>query len=110
MHGEDLRRTGTAAYDLCLIAKGASEMHFEIRLCPWDFAAGSVILREAGGFSSSLEGPLILEGPQCPVLAANSKENLEYLRRTVVDVLGDRRFPRSRRGRTAGSPFPRPRG
>lgn len=49
MEGEDLRRIGSAAYDLCLIAKGATEMHFEIRLCPWDFAAGQLIVSEAGG-------------------------------------------------------------
>lgn len=46
----DLRRSGSSAIDLCDIACGRAELFFELRLSPWDYAAGSLIVREAGGF------------------------------------------------------------
>ena len=45
----DLRRSGSAAMDLAYIACGRLDIFFELRLKPWDFAAGSLILQEAGG-------------------------------------------------------------
>ena len=86
----DIRRFGTAAYEMCLLAKGSVDMYFEMLLRPWDYAASSLIVKEAGGSCSSLDGPLDLFD-QCPVLAANSADNLEYLRETVISVAGDRR-------------------
>ncbi len=44
----DLRRSGSAAVDLCSVAAGRCDGFFELQLSPWDYAAGSVILREAG--------------------------------------------------------------
>lgn len=54
--GEDLRRSGSAALDLCAIASGKAEFYFEMRLCPWDYAAGALLVEEAGGIVSDLEG------------------------------------------------------
>lgn len=45
----DLRRTGTAAYDLCTVAAGRAEAFIEQGLSIYDYAAGYVILTEAGG-------------------------------------------------------------
>ena len=45
----DMRRTGSAAYDLCSVADGRCEAFFELCLHSWDIAAGVCILREAGG-------------------------------------------------------------
>lgn len=45
----DIRRTGSAELDLCLVAAGRVELYFEPRIQPWDFAAGSLIVEEAGG-------------------------------------------------------------
>ncbi|MCI9441164.1 MAG: inositol monophosphatase [Ruminococcus sp.] len=45
----DLRRSGSAAIDLCDIACGRADLYFELRLSPWDYAAGSLIIKEAGG-------------------------------------------------------------
>ena len=45
----DLRRTGSAAYDLSCIAAGRCECFFEPCLHIYDYAAGAVILKEAGG-------------------------------------------------------------
>lgn len=47
IHG--VRRFGTAALDLCAVAAGMYGVFFEYRLSPWDFAAGRLILEEAGG-------------------------------------------------------------
>ena len=44
-----MRRSGSAALDLCGVAAGRFEGYFELRLSPWDYAAGSLIVQEAGG-------------------------------------------------------------
>ena len=45
----DIRRSGSAALDLANLACGRHEIFFELRLKPWDYAAGSLIVQEAGG-------------------------------------------------------------
>ena len=52
----DVRRTGSAALDLCYVAAGRFDGFWEIGLKPWDFAAGELILREAGGLISDFAG------------------------------------------------------
>lgn len=51
-----LRRYGAAALDLCWVAAGHFDGFFEIGLSPWDVAAGSVIVREAGGWVTPFTG------------------------------------------------------
>jgi myo-inositol-1(or 4)-monophosphatase len=46
---EDLRRPGAAALDLAWVAAGVFDGFFELALGPWDVAAGTVLIREAGG-------------------------------------------------------------
>ena len=50
----DCRRPGSAALDLCYVAAGRLDGFWEFGLQPWDIAAGSLILREAGGLISSM--------------------------------------------------------
>jgi len=50
----DVRRPGSAALDLCYLACGRMDGFWEFGLQPWDIAAGSLILREAGGMISSM--------------------------------------------------------
>ena len=75
----DVRRSGSAALDLCTIAAGRAELFFELVLSPWDYAAGALIVKEAGGLVSDYDGrPLAYDRP-CSVLARNKladKENL----------------------------------
>lgn len=52
----DFRRMGAAALDLCYVACGRFDAFFEYSLCPWDYAAGSLLITEAGGFVSTLDG------------------------------------------------------
>ncbi len=75
----DIRRFGAAAPELCYLAMGRCELYFEYILSPWDFAAASLILQEAGGCLSTLSGePLPLTQPS-GVFAANSPESLQRL-------------------------------
>jgi myo-inositol-1(or 4)-monophosphatase len=53
---EDLRRPGAASLDLCWTAEGVFDGFFELRLGPWDVAAGAVIVREAGGVVTDWAG------------------------------------------------------
>lgn len=60
----DLRRSGSAAWDLCMVASGRTGLFVEPLLQLWDFAAGAVILTEAGGRITDLEGKdLDFRGP-----------------------------------------------
>lgn len=52
----DVRRSGSAALDLCDIASGRCELFFECRLAPWDYAAGALLVTEAGGSISRMDG------------------------------------------------------
>jgi len=51
-----IRRPGAAALDLCDVACGRFEAFWELTLAPWDIAAGIVIVREAGGVVTDLDG------------------------------------------------------
>ncbi len=53
---EDLRRAGAASLDLCWTAEGVFDGFFELKLGPWDVAAGSIIVREAGGVVTDWTG------------------------------------------------------
>lgn len=44
-----VRRAGSAAYDLCLVAEGVFDAYWEKNLSPWDTAAGALLVTEAGG-------------------------------------------------------------
>ncbi|MBN2461757.1 MAG: inositol monophosphatase [Candidatus Cloacimonetes bacterium] len=52
---QGVRRTGAAALDLCYVACGRLDGFFEHKLKPWDTAAGSLIVQEAGGFISDYD-------------------------------------------------------
>ena len=66
-----VRRLGSAALDLCYVASGRLDGYWEIRLKPWDVAAGSLIVREAGGVVTDLNGEKDVLQPPCAVLTAN---------------------------------------
>ncbi len=52
----DLRRFGSAELDLCHVADGRFDAYWELYLAPYDVAAGAVILQEAGGRVTDLDG------------------------------------------------------
>ncbi|MGH7475753.1 MAG: inositol monophosphatase family protein [Longimicrobiales bacterium] len=66
-----VRRAGSAALDLCHVATGWFDGFWELVLAPWDVAAGTLIVREAGGVVTTLGGQDdVLQGGS--VLAGNS--------------------------------------
>ena len=77
----DYRRFGAAVLDICYIASGKAEVFFELKLMPWDFAAASLILKEAGGKITTIEGNNINYLKPTSILASNDKEDyLEYIK------------------------------
>jgi myo-inositol-1(or 4)-monophosphatase len=56
LEGRAIRRAGSAALDLAYTACGVFDAFFELRLSPWDIAAGSLLVEEAGGVISDLDG------------------------------------------------------
>jgi myo-inositol-1(or 4)-monophosphatase len=67
-----IRRPGSAALDLCDVAAGRYDGFWELKLAPWDIAAGTLLIREAGGVVTNLEGgdevlnhsPIVAGNPQ----------------------------------------------
>lgn len=52
----DIRRLGSAAIDLCLVATGSLDLYYERGLNPWDLAAGALVAQEAGATVTGLHG------------------------------------------------------
>lgn len=68
----DVRRTGSAAIDLCNIAAGRAELFFELILSPWDYAAGALIVEEADGIVTDADGRTLSLERKCSVVARNA--------------------------------------
>ncbi len=78
---QGIRRLGSAALDLSYLACGRIDGYWEPGLHPWDMAAGSIIVEEAGGIVTQYNGePFDPEYPE--ILASNGK-----LHRTMIDLL-----------------------
>lgn len=71
-HALDIRRSGSAAIDLCTIAAGRAELFFELELQPWDYTAGVLLVTEAGGSMTQLDGSPITFDRPCSILACGS--------------------------------------
>ena len=68
-----MRRLGSAALDLCYVACGRFEGFWESYLKPWDTAAGTLILREAGGRVTDYSGREDCENETAQLLATNGR-------------------------------------
>jgi len=77
-----VRRGGSAALDMCYLAQGTLDAFWEEILMPWDFAAGIVLVREAGGVLARPDGSELDIAPG-RVRGANSPEMLTELRRVL---------------------------
>jgi myo-inositol-1(or 4)-monophosphatase len=82
MKSQAVRRDGAAALDLCYVAAGRFDGYWELKLSPWDVAAGSLMVKEAGGTVTDFEGKhFTLSSPK--ILASNGgihREMVEVLR------------------------------
>ncbi len=75
----DIRRSGSAAYDICMVACGRCEVFFEKGLQPWDVAAGTLILKEAGGIALDYNGNEINFSTPNDVVFSNPKAHEEFV-------------------------------
>ncbi len=71
MQSQEIRRSGSAALDIVYVACGRLEGFFEMRLQPWDYAAGALILTEAGGLLTNWMGASVNILAPDSVLATN---------------------------------------
>jgi len=75
---QGVRRDGSAALDLAFVAAGRFDAFWELDLHPWDVAAGMLIVREAGGRLTALDGsPFLLE--RGSTLASNARIHDEMI-------------------------------
>ena len=74
---QDIRRTGSAALDLCYVAAGRAGLYFELELSVWDYAAGVLIVEEAGGKCLTIDGrELVCDRPVKSSIIAGSSERI----------------------------------
>lgn len=76
---QDIRRLGSAALDLCYVARGVYEGYYEMNLKAWDVSAGLIILQEAGGKVSNLDGNEYVLFKNKYILASNGKIHQELV-------------------------------
>ena len=70
---QDIRRTGCASLDLCWVACGRLEGYVELSLQPWDYAAGLLLVEEAGGRVTAPDGSPLSLCQGGPLLATNGR-------------------------------------
>jgi myo-inositol-1(or 4)-monophosphatase len=80
-----LRRFGAAALDLAWVAAGRFDVFWERDLSPWDMAAGILMVREAGGYATDLDGDDGIFAKR-QIIAGN-----EYLHKEMVQILKEAR-------------------
>ena len=77
----DLRREGSAALDLCTVAAGRAGLYFEMKVSLWDYAAGDLIVREAGGVCCRIDGsPFPVDGSRTGIAAGSPKAMADFLK------------------------------
>ncbi|RXJ86802.1 inositol monophosphatase family protein [Arcobacter sp. CECT 8985] len=76
---QDIRRLGSAALDLCYVARGTYEGYYEMNLKAWDVSAGIIILKEAGGKVSNEKGKKYTLFKDKYIVATNKKIHKKLL-------------------------------
>lgn len=83
LKAQGVRRTGSAALDLCYVAAGRFDGFWELKLNPWDMAGGVVIVQQAGGLVTDLRGGAhSIYQPE--LVASNGR-----IHREMLDVIRD---------------------
>jgi myo-inositol-1(or 4)-monophosphatase len=77
-----VRRDGSAALDLCYVGAGRFDGFWEMKLKPWDLAAGALIVAEAGGSVSTFDG-----APYC-VESGNIVASNALLHEQMIQIIG----------------------
>lgn len=84
----DVRRIGSAALDICYVAAGVLDCYYEVGVHAWDVAAGTLIVEEAGGVVSHVDGRLDYDMCQREVLVSN-----KLLHRKIIEMLNAQDSP-----------------
>ena len=78
LQAQAIRRAGSAALDLAYVAAGRFDGFWELKLNPWDIAAGWLLVKEAGGIVTDMGGKsYFIESPS--ILASNGKIHAEMM-------------------------------
>ena len=83
MECNDVRRFGGCALELCYLAAGQCDLYFEMRVFPWDYAAGYLILKEAGGELTGFGGEVLDFTKPTALIGANRRDNYDKMRSIV---------------------------
>lgn len=78
--GFAIRRLGSAALDLAYVAAGRFDAYWELSVSPWDWAAGILLVRQAGGRVTTLDGQEAFPLGTASILASNGLVHEETLR------------------------------
>ena len=81
----DVRRTGSACMDMCDVAAGRSDGHFEWRLQPWDYCAATLLVEEAGGKCGNILGGGVTYEQGIPHMAASARI-FDELQETLIRI------------------------
>lgn len=73
LHSRDIRRSGSAALDLCYLASGRIDAFYEHTLQPWDYAAGAIIVRGAHGTVEAMTGHALDQLTPAGIIASNGR-------------------------------------
>jgi myo-inositol-1(or 4)-monophosphatase len=84
-HVQGVRRMGTASLDLAWVACGRYDAYWELKLAPWDVAAGILLIHEAGGQITDLAGAPARPGDQA-VVASNAALGAEFRSRVTAAI------------------------
>lgn len=74
----DIRRSGSAALDICYVAAGRFVLYYELLLQPWDFAAASLIVTEAGGRIFATDRDSLSYTSPCSIMASTPSAEEEF--------------------------------
>ena len=88
---QGVRRIGAASVDLAYVAAGRQDAFYEMLLKPWDVAAGWLLVEEAGGRVTTLDGRPYSFGDE--IMASNGlvHKELRHLLAAVTPVQAERR-------------------
>jgi len=81
-----VRRLGSAVIDLAYVACGRFDAYWELRLGAWDVAAGAVLVEEAGGRITGIDGAAL--DVDAPTLLATNGVIHDEMRRALKEIRG----------------------
>jgi myo-inositol-1(or 4)-monophosphatase len=90
----DYRNLGSAVLELCYIACGRCEVYFDLRLQPWDYAAASLIIKEAGGIVKNTDNKEIQYDCFSSIIATNNLDNYKLIN-SQIKFIDDNRLKHS---------------